>query len=157
PIADEDERLARAVPQRDREHAPQVLDEVGSVLLVEMDNDLGVGIRGEPVSPRLETGPQIPVVVDLAVEHDPDRAVLVGQRLMTADQVDDAEAAHPEANRAVGVDTLVVWSPVDDRLAHRPDSARFDGLVAVFIELSGYAAHCRVIFFPRMRNGFPKC
>ena len=50
---------------------------------------------------RLEPVPQGGEVVDLAVEDGPDGAVLVGQRLMPAGQVDDREPAEPE--RGVGV------------------------------------------------------
>ena len=67
-------------------------------LLVEVDDRLGVAV-GRKTWPRaLEVAPQLAVVVDLAVEDDPDGAVLVGDRLMAAFEVDDAEPAHRQAN-----------------------------------------------------------
>jgi hypothetical protein len=48
----------------------------------------------------LELGPHRRVVVDLAVERDPDRLVLVGERLMPAGEIDDAQAAVRESGDA---------------------------------------------------------
>src|SRR5262249_33879096 len=105
--------------------------------------------------PRLEAGPEVAVVVDLPVEHHPDRAVLVGQRLVPARQIDDAEPAHSEPDRTVRVDALVVRTPVMDGLTHCANNSGVDRFAPVFMKLSGYAAHGRVIFFPRMRKRFP--
>ena len=52
----------------------------------------------------LELGAQLAEVVDLAVEDDADRAVLVEDRLVAARQVDDRQAAHPQGD-ARGVET----------------------------------------------------
>ena len=156
PVADEHERLPRLIPERDGEHSAQVLDEVRTVLLVEVNDDFRVGVGGESVPAGLQIRAEIPIIVDLAVEHDPDRSVLVRERLMAPREVDDAEPPHPEAHRAVYIDAVIIRTPVGDRLAHRPDDARIDPLVTVFIELPGYAAHVGVILFPKMGNGFPK-
>ena len=43
---------------------------------------LGVAARAETVAARRELVDQLPIVVDLAVEGDADRAVLVEERLM---------------------------------------------------------------------------
>ena len=99
---------------------------------------------------RLEVGAQLAIVVDLAVEDDPDGAVLVADRLVAAGEVDDAAAAAcPRPTRAVDVDAFVVGAPVNDGLTHRPDDSRLDLLVPIVIELSGDAAHVEVIFFPK--------
>ena len=45
---------------------------------------------------RFQLAPQLPVVVDLAVEDDANGAVLVVDRLMTACEVDDREPPHAE-------------------------------------------------------------
>src|SRR5258708_31648584 len=45
---------AAAVPEREGEHAAQVLDAGVAVVLVEVDDDLGVGVRGEAVPARLD-------------------------------------------------------------------------------------------------------
>ncbi len=47
----------------------------------------------EPMAARFELGAQLGEVVDLAVEDDPDRAVLVGHRLIAGGEIDDAQPA----------------------------------------------------------------
>ena len=61
--------LAR-VPDRQGEHPAQPLEEGVAVLLVEVDEHLGVGGGGEAVSPPLQLSAQLAVVVDLAVLDD---------------------------------------------------------------------------------------
>src|SRR5437764_159406 len=78
-----------AAPERQREHAVEPAGEVGAVLLVEVDEALGVGTGAEDVPPPLERVPQRRLVVDLAVVGNPDRLVLVGHRLRAAGEVDD--------------------------------------------------------------------
>src|SRR5205807_8909878 len=81
PVSREHEAPALRIPQGEGEHAAQLVDEVRAVLLVEVDDDLGVAPRGEPVPLRLEPPLELLEVVDLAVEDDLDGAVLVPERL----------------------------------------------------------------------------
>ena len=103
-VAREDEAAARRVPDRDGEHPAQPLGEAGAVLLVEMDERLGVGVGAEGVAGARELVAQLGVVVDLAVLDDDDGAVLVRDRLVAAGEVDDREA--PRAERDLAVDVL---------------------------------------------------
>jgi hypothetical protein len=86
------------VGDRVRPHAVEAGRAVVAPLLVGVDDDLGVGLRGEGVAQLLELGAQLAVVVDLAVEDEPDRLVLVGDRLVAAGPVDDGEPAVPETH-----------------------------------------------------------
>ena len=54
PVAREHQPAARGVPEREREHASQRRDEVGALLLIEVDDHLGVAARAEAVALRLE-------------------------------------------------------------------------------------------------------
>src|SRR4051794_41206892 len=65
---------------------------------------LGVAAGPEPVPRPLELAHQLAVVVDLAVLDDDDRAVLVGDRLVAARQVDRSE------ERRVGKEGRGRWS-----------------------------------------------
>ena len=95
-------QIARAnIPRSRREHP-------GPLVLVEVDEDLGVALRAERVAPGLEPAPEGGEVVDLAVEDGPDRAVLVRERLMPAGQVDDRQPAEPERGVVVAVGPGVV-------------------------------------------------
>ena len=105
-----------------------------------------VSPRGrEAVAGARAAAPQLAEVVDLAVEHDADRAVLVGDRRIAGDEVDDREAVLGDECAvslppAMGVGTTVVEQrdlPLDDRDIARGvvgqeagDAAHGDGMMA---------------------------
>src|SRR5688572_17889857 len=76
-VAGEEQRLRRGVPDGEREHTAQLLHAIGALVLVEMENGLGVALGRERVSAGQELGAELAIVVDLAVEDDDLRAILV--------------------------------------------------------------------------------
>ena len=139
-IAGQQQPLVPHVPDREREHAAQMVDAPRAVVLVEVDDRFGVAVGAERVAGAHELLVQLLVVVNLAVEHDADRAVLVEDRLLAAFEVDDAEPAHAERDAVVDVDALFVGTAVHHHAAHRADLVLDDGLI-VPADDSGYAAH----------------
>ena len=93
PVAREHQPAARGVPQRNRELAVQLGDEVESLLLVEMDERFSVAAGLEDMPAAVEIGAQFDVVEDFSVEGDPDTAVFVAQRLAAGAQIDDRQTA----------------------------------------------------------------
>src|SRR5205823_5144836 len=81
-VAGEYEPLPAAVPQREGEHALEALEARGSLVLVGVEDHLGVRPRREEVSLPPQVVPQLAGVVDLPVRHQPDGSVLVHQRLL---------------------------------------------------------------------------
>src|SRR5438552_14050604 len=81
------------VPDRHREHPAQAGCERLAVLLVQVEQHLGVAARAESMAGPLELAPQLAVVVDLAVLDDVNRPVLVPDRLVAGLEVDDREPA----------------------------------------------------------------
>ncbi len=148
-VAREKQRLRSGIPDRQAEHAAQPRDGVAPPLLVCVDDRFRVGGRVEPVPVRLELGAQLVVVVDLAVEHDPDGAILVVNRLMPGREVDDAQAAHPKRHLLVHPHALIVRSAVADDVAH-PVDERAAGVQGERdgggrrLDETGYAAHGRI-------------
>ena len=71
----------------------------------------------------LQIAADVGVVVDLAIEDDPDGTVFVRRRLLTGAQIDDAEAAMSECGVGVKVQAGLVRAAVDEDLSH-PDRAR---------------------------------
>src|SRR4051794_15011696 len=139
-IASEDEPALAFVPDGEGEHADQSPRELdGRQVLREVGDDLGVAVRGEGVSRARELFSQLTVVVDLAVEHGNHAPVLVRDRRVAGDQVDDRQPSL--ANRratgleaTMGVGTAVVEHrelTVDDRAV----------VVTVACDYSGDAAH----------------
>ncbi len=118
PVACDEERFRIAIPDGKSEHAAQVLYAICTVFFVEMDDGLGIAVRAIAVAARDELLAQREMVVDFAIKHDPQRAVFVRNRLMTARNIDNAEPPHSDAHRAVGIKAVVVGSAMADHAAH---------------------------------------
>ena len=90
------------------------------MLLVQVTKRLGVGMRREGVSRTSgAAAADLVMVVDLAVEHDDDRAILVEDRLLASGDVDDAQAAHAERDAVITRRSVLRRpGPVLDRGAH---------------------------------------
>jgi hypothetical protein len=54
-------------------------------------------------------------VINLAIENDPDGTVLVREWLMTADEIDDAEAVEAEPDVALEIEPGIVRPAARDR------------------------------------------
>ncbi len=120
-IAGEQQAPAPPIPDGEGEHPAEPLEHPLTVVLVEMDQHLGVGPGPEPMPLPLQLLVQTLVVVDLPVQDDDDAPVLVGERLVPAGEVDDAEATHAEAHAALGERAPVIRTAVLDRIAHADD------------------------------------
>jgi hypothetical protein len=66
----------------------------------------------------LQLNPQLDEVVDLPVEHNLDRVVLVAHGLRAAVEVDDAQAPMPQRHVAIEVLALAIGSAVPDGRIH---------------------------------------
>ena len=97
----------------------------------------------------LQSGAQGGEVVDFAIQHYGDGAVLVKNRLAARNQVDDAQATVSQRGAARGSEilTLAVWTAVRERPCHRADGREIDDPVALQSHLSGNPAH--VVSAPR--------
>ena len=83
-----------------------------------MDDGLGIRPGGKFVSARKQFLAKVGVVIDFAIKHDPDGAVLVADRLMTSGDVDDAEPPMPQPNPEINEDALVIGTAMTQRLVH---------------------------------------
>src|SRR5215213_9949251 len=77
----EQQLTASRIPDREREHAAQMIDERRAMIFVEVNETFGVGGSTEHVAALRQVMAQLPVVIDLAVEDDPDRAIFIRDRL----------------------------------------------------------------------------
>jgi len=74
---------------------------------------LGVGVGMEAVTFGKQLFAELDVVVDLAVEDDPERAVLAGHRLESlVREVDDGKPAMDETGIIMDMDALPIRAPV---------------------------------------------
>src|SRR5206468_12461461 len=81
-VARGEEPAARPVPEREGPHAVEALDAALAPLAVGGEDHLRVGGAAEAVALRLELAPELPVVVDLAVVDELERAVLAREGLV---------------------------------------------------------------------------
>jgi len=121
PVTRQNQTPATLIPQSDRELSVEVLHELESVLLIEMNDDFSIRVRVEAVSTALEFRAQLDIVEDLAVENDPDRAVFIVDRLVAAFEIDDAEPSVREAHLPILVEPKSVGPTVMQALDHLPE------------------------------------
>ena len=140
PVAREHQAAARGVPQRNRELAVQLVDEVASLLLVEMDERLGVAAGLEDMPAVFEIGAQFDVVEDLSVKGNPDAAVFVAQGLAAGAQIDDRQTAVAEADAGRFVIAFRVGPPMRQRTRHASQGRPVHGAFGEMPE-SRNAAH----------------
>ncbi len=117
-VSREHQCLCFAVPQSEAKHPSQLLHAVRPNVLIEMENDLHVRARFEDVSAPNQLLPQGWGVVNFTVTDEGNRAVLVGHRLVTGGDVNDAQAPLPEGNVAFGPETILVRAAVSHHLRH---------------------------------------
>ncbi len=140
-IAREQQPRPARIPDRKREHPPQPVHAVVPPLLVRVHDCFGIGSRAIPVSGRFEIRTHIGMVVDLAVEDDPDRLVLVGERLVARRKVHDAQAAMGERGVLIDQQPRIVRTAVGDDVAHRDRAFTIAGAEPVGGDDPGDAAH----------------
>src|SRR3546814_2675777 len=87
-VAGKQQSPRSVVPDREAEHAAEMLDAVGAVLLIEMKNHLDVRGRAEPVASGYQFLAKLRAIIDFAVADELDRLILVGKRLCPAGEID---------------------------------------------------------------------
>ena len=142
-VPGEEEAAPRGVPEGDGEHAPEASHPCGPELLVAVDDDLRVGARGEAVPPGCERLSQLGEVVDLAVEHHGDGAVLVEHRLVACRQIDDAEPPVPEPHPGADVEAVGVGAPMPQLRRHAAQEPAVHRVAGIGVDDSRDAAHQR--------------
>jgi hypothetical protein len=77
---------------------------------------------GEAVSTSLESRAEFPEIINFTVEDNRDAARLIEDRLMAGGEIDDAEAAVPQAYRSIDEYSLLVWSAMPQAGTHAPEA-----------------------------------
>jgi hypothetical protein len=145
PVAGEQECVFLRVPDGKREHALEALDAVFAVLLVGVDEDLGIAAGQKPVAPGFELRSEHDEVVDFPVVHRPHRAVFVGDRLVPAHGIDDSKPPRAERNRWIDVEAGVVGAAMTQDVRH-PLQRGLSLISSASGEEPGDAAHARISF-----------
>jgi hypothetical protein len=84
-------------------------------------NDFGVAVGCELMPARFQFGAQLNVIEDFAVEDNPQRAVLVSNRLLAAGEINDTQARVAKPHIAAKIDAEFVGTPMTDHAEHSTD------------------------------------
>ena len=114
------------VPEREAEHPAELPRKLGARVFVEVRDDLGVAAGQKRMAAAFQPGPDLAVVVELPVLHGPDPPVFVGDGLVAALDVDDAESAHPESDAVGQIRAAVVGPAVRHDVRHPVERLRGD-------------------------------
>src|SRR5262249_1074196 len=96
-----------------------MVDDRRTPLLEAAQNDLGVGVVGdEGAALPLQLLAQLARVVDLAVEHECEVAIVAVQRLVAGRDVDDGQPAHADREVRADLHALPVGATMHDRAQH---------------------------------------
>src|SRR5262249_4363692 len=124
PISRKDQLASLLVPQRQREIAVEMADKIRTVLLIEMNDCFGVGLRSVAMSPLDQPRSEFFVVVDLSVECDPDRTVFVWHRRVAGRREiynRQTPVSKPGAPVAAHICPRIVGTTVRHRVSHPVD------------------------------------
>src|SRR5262249_33436210 len=102
-------------------HPLEPLDARWAEFLEGVQDRFRIGIRSKPVPFRFKQRPERSMVVDLTVERNPARTVLVRHRLVAASAIDDCKPAMPEHDARVLMEAFTVRPAVRDGVRHRLD------------------------------------
>src|SRR5262245_55874163 len=121
PVAGKEELFPILIINRKGKHAVQPFRQSSTPFLVAVDENLGIGVRrAKNMTPRHELGPQLQVIIDLTVEDDRDRAILVPKRLVTTADVDNGETTVTKINmgRLVEKKAFTIGAPMYQGARH---------------------------------------
>ena len=110
-------RLEKSI-KRQRELPLELGEHCLTVLLVEVHDQLGVGVGAKDVALGLQRGLALRVVEELAVEDDGNGPVLVEDRLAAVAEANDGEPAVGEAEALADQEAVVIGSAVPERAGH---------------------------------------
>ena len=147
PVARHHQALATLVPDREGEIAVEVRNAIDPLLLVELEENLGVGIGSKVMTALDHRLAQFDVVEDFAVEGDADVAICTQHRLLAGRDVDDAQPCVAETRVTVEMDAVFVRTAMIQRANHPREhhlvlEARWSTVEA------GNATHLRTAFRP---------
>src|SRR6185312_5053835 len=109
PVAGQKQATLPTIVNRESEHAVEPQRQFLAPFLPAMDEDLGIRMmRGKAMAAMHQLLTQLPVIVEFAVEDDPDLAVLVPHRLVAAGEIDDRQPPMPEEDTPHLVDMKAV-------------------------------------------------
>jgi len=141
PVPRNEQALAAAVPERKGKLAVEPRKAGEPILFEQVEDDLRVGVRVEPVPVSDEFLLQLQVVENLAVEDDPEGLVFIVDRLHPALYADNAEAGLAQHGMVVDVQSAFIGTPVAQHAQHGPHARGVEASAFRYPYFTGNAAH----------------
>src|SRR5262249_52340976 len=101
----------------------------------------GIAASGQAMARGGELGLEFRILEKLAVLSDPDRAVLIADRLAPAGKVDDRQPPRPQSQTRFDVNLLVIRTTMRYRTGHRQKTPGSEVAATVQIKRSSDTAH----------------
>src|SRR5579859_1683892 len=106
-----------------------------------MHYGFGVGLGSETVAFAFKISAKFRIIVNLTIQHHPQRAVFIGNGLMAGAEINDAETAKPKADSRARKNAFVVGASMNDGLVHAMDQFFGEGFPSSVFEDASHAAH----------------
>src|SRR5277367_244968 len=106
-----------------------------------MDDAFRVRACGELVSVAKQILAKFRIVVDFAVQHHPNAAVFIRNRLVTAGDIDDAQAPKTQPDARSRVNPFVIRASMNNCLRHPADEIFRDLSRRLIFENAAYSTH----------------
>ena len=106
-------------PDGERKHAAKPFKAVCVPFEERPESHFRIALGPEPMAAGFQFAPKFAKVIDFAVIDNGGTAVFCGERLVTADQVDNLQTNGTERNVRRPVTPLLIWSAVRDGRRHR--------------------------------------
>src|SRR5271157_3635137 len=104
---------------------------IAAMFFVKVDDNFSIAVGSKDMPPRRQLLTQVGMIVNLTVEYDPKCPILVAERLMSMRKIDDAEAAHGQADIASCIDPLIIRTSMEHRATHPSQKIGIDLLAAI--------------------------
>jgi hypothetical protein len=122
------------IPKPECEHTVEFFDALDAILLILVEDYLGIGIRQESMTFVLKFSFKFQEVIDFTIKYKPQTFIFIAYGLFTGfRQINDAETPMSQSDRdflRIGADpdTFVIRAPIVQRSTHDPNKAFFNGL-----------------------------
>jgi hypothetical protein len=96
-------------------------DIIFTEVFIQVGDALSIRISGKGMPALQQFVAEFPVIVDLAIEDDGNRTVLVVDRLPPAVDVNDRQTSHAKPDLVVKEKPVIVWPSPANKRTHPPD------------------------------------
>jgi hypothetical protein len=123
------------------------------MIFVEVNPAFGIAAGSQVVPASGQITLKFRIIEKLAIERDPDFAVFIAKRLITAFEIDDREPACAQGDAWFKVEPLIVRAPVSDGTGHFGERFPREIPLGIQIQSAGDSAHFQAILGSDTRFG----